>query len=187
MRYGLDYRSLVAVAGPGTIQAPGVIPSSVLGSLPQQERVRTNSRRAVSELQASGLGSPSVTLEYPSSVTQNGVPFSTIAQKVQENLAQIGIHVDLAGLTPSIWLQRYVSNKMAFGLASRQVDYPDPLDFLAFMPGELVGAHVGWKTGADPDSRRSRRPRAERSAARHGLGSSGGSSSSSTGGGRSSR
>ena len=150
VRYGLDYESLVAVAGPGTIQAPGVIPSSILGSLPQRDRVHTNAEKAVAELEASGLGSPSVTLEYPSTVTQNGVPFSTIAQKVQANLAAVGIHVGLDGVTPSIWLEDYVSNKMAFGLASRQVDYPDPLDFLAFMPGELVGGHVGWNAGADP-------------------------------------
>ena len=83
-------------------------------------------------------------------MTQNGVPFSTIAQRVEANLALIGIHVDLDGVTPAIWLQDYVSNRMAFGLAARQVDYPDPLDFLAFMPGELVGAHVGWGAGADP-------------------------------------
>ncbi len=150
VRYGLDYKSLVAVAGPGTIQAPGVIPSSILGALPQKDRVHTNTEKAVAELRASGLGSPTVALEYPSDVTQNGVPFSTIAQKVQANLAPIGIHVQLDGVTTSIWLQDYVSNRMAFGLASRQVDYPDPLDFLAFMPGELVGAHVGWKAGADP-------------------------------------
>ncbi len=36
VRYALDYkRSIVSVAGPGAIQAPGIIPSMFLGSLPQ--------------------------------------------------------------------------------------------------------------------------------------------------------
>ena len=149
VRYGLDYRSLVAAGGKGTIQAPGVIPSSILGSLSPKDRIVRDTARAASELAASGLGHPKVSLEYPADVTLNGVPFSTIAQRVQANLAQIGIDVELAGVTQSIWLSHYVSGKMAFGLASRQVDYPDALDSLAFMPGELVGVHVGWPAGSD--------------------------------------
>jgi len=149
VRYGLDYQSLVAAGGKGTIQAPGVIPSSILGSLSPRDRIVRDTARAASELAASGLGHPKVSLEYPADVTLNGVPFSTIAQRVQANLAQIGINVELAGVTQSIWLSHYVSGKMAFGLASRQVDYPDALDSLAFMPGELVGVHVGWPTGSD--------------------------------------
>jgi peptide/nickel transport system substrate-binding protein len=150
VRYSLDYRSIVGVAGPGAIQAPGIIPSPILGALPQSARVSRDAARAAFELAASGLGSPVVTLEYPSDVTLNGVPFSTIAQKVQANLADVGIHVNLAGSPLTLWLSRYVTGKMAFGLAARQVDYPDPLNFLAFMPGELVGARVGWPAGADP-------------------------------------
>jgi peptide/nickel transport system substrate-binding protein len=127
-----------------------VIPSSILGSLPQRDRIVRNTARASSELAASGLGHPTVTLEYPADVTLNGVPFSTIAQRVQANLAQVGINVDLDGVTQSIWLNDYLTGKMAFGLVSRQVDYPDALDALAFMPGELVGVHVDWPAGADP-------------------------------------
>jgi peptide/nickel transport system substrate-binding protein len=29
-------------------------------------------------------------------------------------------------------------------------DYPDPSDYLNFMPGELVGLRAGWAKGADP-------------------------------------
>jgi peptide/nickel transport system substrate-binding protein len=38
---------------------------------------------------------------------------------------------------------------MAFGLSLWGPDYPDPADYLAFMPGELVGLRVGWPKGAD--------------------------------------
>ena len=38
VRYALDYKSIVSVAGPGAIQAPGIIPSMFLGSLPQSGR-----------------------------------------------------------------------------------------------------------------------------------------------------
>jgi peptide/nickel transport system substrate-binding protein len=39
---------------------------------------------------------------------------------------------------------------MAFGLSLWGPDYPDPLDYLAFMPGELVGVRAGWPAGSDP-------------------------------------
>ena len=39
---------------------------------------------------------------------------------------------------------------MAFGLSLWGPDYPDPLDYLAFMPGELVGTRAGWPAGSDP-------------------------------------
>jgi peptide/nickel transport system substrate-binding protein len=38
---------------------------------------------------------------------------------------------------------------MAFGLSLWGPDYPDPLDYLAFMPGELVGTRAGWPAGSD--------------------------------------
>ena len=40
--------------------------------------------------------------------------------------------------------------KMPFGLSLWGPDYPDPADYLVFLPGELVGTRVGWPAGSDP-------------------------------------
>jgi peptide/nickel transport system substrate-binding protein len=149
VRYGLDYRSIVRVAGPGAIQAAGIIPSMFLGSLPRREAVKQNLTRARAALRASGGGSRTITLEFPSDLTINGVPFASLAQRVQANLQAAGFHVDLAGSTVGTWLQKYRDGKMAFGLSLWGPDYPDPLDYLAFMPGELVGTRAGWPAGSD--------------------------------------
>jgi peptide/nickel transport system substrate-binding protein len=149
VRYALDYRSVVQVAGPGAIQAAGIIPSMFLGSLPRKEAVKQNLARARAALQASGFGSRTITLEFPSDLTINGVPFASLAQRVQSNLQAAGFHVDLAGSTVGTWLQKYRDGKMAFGLSLWGPDYPDPLDYLAFMPGELVGTRAGWPAGSD--------------------------------------
>jgi peptide/nickel transport system substrate-binding protein len=150
VRYALDYRSIVNVAGPGAIQAPGIIPSMFLGSLPRKDAIKQNLTRARAALQASGAGSKTLTLEFPSDLTINGVPFTSLAQRVQANLQAAGFHVDLAGATVGTWLQKYRDGKMAFGLSLWGPDYPDPLDYLAFMPGELVGTRAGWPAGSDP-------------------------------------
>ena len=39
---------------------------------------------------------------------------------------------------------------MAFGLSLWGPDYPDPADYLAFTPGQLVGLRAGWPKGSDP-------------------------------------
>ena len=150
VRYALDYRSIVNVAGPGAIQAPGIIPSMFLGSLPRKEAIKQNLTRARTELAASGAGDKTITLEYPSDLTINGVPFGSLAQRVQSNLQSAGFHIELAGATVGTWLQKYRDGKMAFGLSLWGPDYPDPSDYLAFTPGELVGLRAGWPKGSDP-------------------------------------
>jgi peptide/nickel transport system substrate-binding protein len=149
VRYALDYRSFVALAGAGAIQARGIIPSMFVGSLPPGAAVNRNLNRARSELAASGVGDQSFTLEFPSDLTINGVSFGTLAQRVQANLQDIGLRVELAGAPTGTWLDKYRNGTMAFGLSLWGPDYPDPADYLAFMPGELVGTRVGWPKGSD--------------------------------------
>jgi len=104
----------------------------------------------LSALAASGVGSQKVTLEYPSDLTINGVPFTTLAQKVQANLQAAGFNVSLAGSPVGTWLSKYRDGQMAFGLSIWGPDYPDPADYLAFTPGKLVGLRAGWPAGSDP-------------------------------------
>ena len=149
VRAALDYPSFARLAGPGAIQARGIIPSMFLGSLPRSAAVKRNLARARSELAASGVGGQTFTLEYPSDLTINGVSFATLAQRVQANLRDVGIKVELSGAPTGTWLDKYRSGKMAFGLSLWGPDYPDPADYLAFMPGELVGLRAGWPKGSD--------------------------------------
>jgi peptide/nickel transport system substrate-binding protein len=154
VRLGIDYPSLVQLAGGGARQAVGVIPSMFLGALPPSAGVRRNVAAARRELAASGIADPKVTLEYPSDLTINGVSFATIAQRVQANLRDVGITVDLAGSPTSNWLTKYRDGKMAFGLSLWGPDYPDPSDYLVFLPGQLVGLRAGWPEGALPSLER---------------------------------
>jgi peptide/nickel transport system substrate-binding protein len=150
VRYALDYKSIVSVAGPGAIQAPGMIPSMFLGSLPQKDAIKQNLTKAKAALAASGAASQQVTLEYPSDLTINGVPFTTMAQKVQSQLQSAGFNIQLSGSPTSNWLTKYRDGQMAFGLSLWGPDYPDPADYLAFTPGQLVGIRAGWPKGSDP-------------------------------------
>jgi peptide/nickel transport system substrate-binding protein len=149
LRYGIDYSSLVSLAGKGAIQAPGVIPSMFLGSLPQSARVNTSVAKAKAALAAANVGNQQLTMIYPSDLTINGVPFTSLAQKIQSNLQAIGLNIKLSGSPTSNWLDQYRSGKTPLGLSLWGPDYPDPADYLVFTPGQLVGLRAGWPKGAD--------------------------------------
>jgi peptide/nickel transport system substrate-binding protein len=150
IRYGLDYASFVQLAGAGAIQTPGVVPSMFLGSLPQSANVARDLTKAKAELAASGVKNPTVNLGFPSDFTLNGISFSTLAQKVQANLADVGIKVNLTGSPISVALADYRAGKEQLGLWLWGPDYPDPNDYLVFLPGQLVGLRAGWAAGSDP-------------------------------------
>jgi peptide/nickel transport system substrate-binding protein len=149
IRYGLGYASLIALGGQGTIQAPGLIPSMFLGALPQSDDIKTDLAKAKADLTASGDASQQVTLQYPDDLTINGVPFTSLAQKIQSNLQAVGFKLTLSGSPTTNWLNVYRSGKMALGLSLWGPDYPDPADYLVFAPGNLVGLRAGWPKGSD--------------------------------------
>jgi peptide/nickel transport system substrate-binding protein len=149
VRAALDYKAFVSLAGPGAIQAPGIIPAMFLGAHTQKSPLHRNLERARSEL-AAGVGDRTVTLEYPSDLTISGVPLAALARKVQAGLQAAGLHVALAGTDLGTWLARYREGKIPFGLYLWEPDFPDPSDYLAFTPGDVVGLRVGWAKGSDP-------------------------------------
>lgn len=148
VRYGIDYQALVSVAGAGAAQAPGVVPSQFLGALPQSQAVKRDVAKAKSELQASGVANPTIELDY--TVSSTGLN-DTLAAKIKANLADVGITANLNGQPSSIATPNYRGGKYQLGLAGWAPDYPDPNDYQAFLPDQLVGKRAGWLKGAAPD------------------------------------
>ncbi|NGN62721.1 ABC transporter substrate-binding protein [Streptomyces sp. A7024] len=149
VRKGVDYQGLLELAGAGSVQAPGMIPSQILGALPQDQAAKRDVAGAKAALKASGLKNPKVKLEYPSEITVNGLPFQPLAERIQSNLKDVGITVDLAPAPISTAADNYRTGKEEMGLWYWGPDYPDPSDYLVFLPGKPVGQRVGWKPGTD--------------------------------------
>ena len=147
VRYGIDYEALVQVAGAGAAQAAGVVPPQFLGALPASASVHRDLARAKSELQASGVANPAIQLSYTTSTT--GITEAEAA-KIQANLAEVGIPVTLDGQPSAISTPNYRGGKNQMGLYGWAPDYPDPNDYLPFLPDQLVGKRAGWLAAADP-------------------------------------
>ena len=150
VRYGINYQSLLQLAGKGAVQAAGIIPTMFLGSLPAGSGVTYNLAKAKAALAASHLGHPSVTLVYPSDLAVNGISFGDLAARVQQELQQVGITVQLQGQSIQVALNSYRAGQEPMGLWYWGPDFPDPADYLNFLPGALVGLRAGWVKGADP-------------------------------------
>ncbi|WP_214410709.1 ABC transporter substrate-binding protein [Sphaerisporangium fuscum] len=151
IRKGIDYNGLVELAGEGSVASPGVIPSMFLGALPQDQAVKRDVEAAKAAVAASGEKNPTVKLEYPSDLTLQGLVFQPFAERIQANLKEVGINVELVPAPVATALENYRKGKEEIGLWYWGPDYPDPSDYLAFLPGKTVGLRAGWKAGADKD------------------------------------
>jgi peptide/nickel transport system substrate-binding protein len=152
IRYAIDYKGILDLAGPGAVQLAGVIPSNLPGALPSGEAVRTNLDRARQLLKEANAGDLKGTLSFSTGHIFYGVQFGIIAQKVQADLAKIGIALSLDGLPFSVALQKYRDAKDQLGIWAWAADYPDVSDYLVFVPGRTVGERAGWAPDSSPQA-----------------------------------
>jgi peptide/nickel transport system substrate-binding protein len=143
VRYGLDYKGLVALAGFGAKQATGVIPSSYVASLPMKDAIKRNVTKAKAQVQALGLANPSAKLIYPT-ITFDGIDFGSVAAKIKSDLAEVGLTINLVPLPIGSFLAQYRSGKSEMGITPWQSNTPDPSGWYPFAPGDVVGLRAGW-------------------------------------------
>jgi peptide/nickel transport system substrate-binding protein len=150
VRYGIDYDSIVDLAGAGVRQACGLLPNMLLGALPTDECVERDLERAIAAYEASGVGDTEIRLGFPSDFGANGLTFTPLAERVQANLAEVGINVVLDGKPIATSLQEYRDGTQEMGLWLWNAGYPEPSYYLAFSPGATVGLRAGWAAEDDP-------------------------------------
>jgi len=150
IRYALDYDGLLTIAGPGAVRMAGVIPNSLPGALDPHEAVRTDREKARALLKEAGLGAVTGKLMYSSDATAYGIQYSVVAQKIQADLAAVGITIELNGLPGALSLQQYRDAKAPALFGGYAADYPDASDFLVYLPGRLVGKRMRWPASASP-------------------------------------
>lgn len=150
VRYGLDYEAILELAGDGAIRVPGIIPSMFLGAMDQSQAPQRDVERAQAAVERLG-GDVTVSMEYPSDFSANGLNFGPVAERVQATLAEVGITVELQPNPIATALETYRAGEEEMGLWLWGPDYPDPADYLVFGPGGIVGLRMGWPEGSDAE------------------------------------
>jgi peptide/nickel transport system substrate-binding protein len=152
VRYALDYDGIMTLAGSGAVRLAGIIPTNFPGALDPATAVKMDQAKAKSLLKEANLGDVKGALSYRSDSTLFGIQTPLLAQKVQGDLAAVGIQVTLDGQPLSTALQKYRDGKDQVGLWGWATDYADEADFLVYLPGRTVGKRAGWAADASPEA-----------------------------------
>jgi peptide/nickel transport system substrate-binding protein len=144
IRYALDY------AGYRDLWAGSTTPGSnmwvgISGAFGQDMALERDLDRARELLTEAGYEDGfDITLSYPD-LTFAGVNLSTNAQKIQADLAEVGINVELRPGELQVSLEEYRTGQQGFGYWFWGPDILDPVDFLSFLPGGKVAAErTNW-------------------------------------------
>ncbi|GAA1539071.1 peptide/nickel transport system substrate-binding protein [Microbacterium ginsengiterrae] len=149
IRYAIDYDSLLELAGAGSVEATGVIPPAFEGAL--DAGVEQDLDRSAAALAEAGYDGQTLKLQFPNDYPVGGVEFTPLAERVQAQLEDAGIAVELAPAPFATELDSYVNGTEGFGLWFWGPDYADSANFLPFAPGLKVGLRAGWVAEANPE------------------------------------
>lgn len=149
IRYALDYDALLELAGEGASQATGVIPPMFPGAL--DGGIDQDLDRAAAALEESGYDGSTLTLRFPNDQPIGGVDFTTLAERVQSQLAEADINIELAPAPFATEIDPYVNGTAEFAMWYWGPDFADSSSFLPFGPSETVGTRAGWPSEAAPE------------------------------------
>ncbi|MEZ7004774.1 ABC transporter substrate-binding protein [Streptomyces sp. AD55] len=156
LRLGIDYKGLVKIAGPGSTQATGILPTVFTGGLGTKDATAYDPKTARTLVERvkkrQGLKKIELTLDYASDYHRlAGLDYGVLSQRIQSDLEKIGVTVTLRPSPTSTSLQRYVDGKTQLALWSYPPDYLDPQNILGFAPGDFLSKRVHWPAKAAPD------------------------------------
>jgi len=150
VRYAVDFAGILDFVGEGAGRPGGIVPTILLGTLPGEMAPVRDLDRARAALERSGVGTPTIDFVYASDIAKHGISFGDIGAKVQADLAEIGITLNLVPQPVSVNLDQYRAGTLPMSVQWWGPAYPDPSYYLAFNPGKLVGLRVGWAEGRSP-------------------------------------
>ncbi|MBI1729068.1 ABC transporter substrate-binding protein [Candidatus Acetothermia bacterium] len=145
IRNALDYQGIDFLGGVGSITPATIIPVGINGALDASFAPARNLEQARTLLQQAGLPNGfQTTLEYPGSFTFGGIDFDVLAQKVQADLAEVGIKVTLAPEQIDAFFTRLRAGQIPFFISFWTPDFLDALNYTAFLPGGIYDGRTNW-------------------------------------------
>lgn len=152
IRYAIDYQGVMALTAPGSRRSAGIIPPSFPGARPTSEAPKTDKARARAILQQANLSNLEGQFYYSSTYAGFGLDLAVLAQKLQQDLAAIGITLKLIDEPYAIENTAMRQGKLPMGLGGWLADYMDQSDYLVFLPGRTVGNRLLWATDSSPEA-----------------------------------
>lgn len=153
VRYAMDYEGFFALAGGYGNTVCGVIPPASLGALPEDECIQRDVEKAKALLAEAGYadGLEGI-LTYESTGVWHGVSFSSLAEKVQADLAEIGVVVTLDPQEGMVAYQKSREQRAEMFVNVWMASHSDGGAFLEwFCPGQGVAMRYGYALELAPE------------------------------------
>ena len=123
--HAIDFEGMHAAVGGGADTAPGIISYGMLGG--GEADPYTYDLDLAKELLAEAGLADGVSLDmHYGNITQFSVDFNVLAQKLQADLAQIGVTLNLFPEEFSVWITEFRAGGNAFTIGYNTPDYNDP-------------------------------------------------------------
>ena len=152
IRKALDYTGIQTIVGEGAETPYSIIQDGFMGAKGQRPADYTNIDEAKQLLADAGYPD-GFDIDMPvCDLDMEGVLLTDLAQKVKDDLSQIGINVNIVSQPWAAGFgDDYRDGKIGFTVMYWSTDYNDPNVQLEFLPGQSVGLRAGWTTEMDPD------------------------------------
>jgi len=148
VRAALDYDGIIQVTlGGGGKKQAAAIPNGFLGTknLPLPKRDLTLARQLLKDGgQPNGFEIDAI---YPN-VNVYGVDFNTMMQKIQSDLAEVGIKLKLQPVEFTVWVAKIRGDGIPFTAVYFAPDHADPIQYVQYfgmVPGSPWSARAGGK------------------------------------------
>lgn len=148
VRLAIDYKGLQDLCGEGATTPLNIIPQGFTGAT-NRDPSYTNVEEAKKLMAQAGYADGfNVTMTVANYDTE-GMQWTTLAQKVQTDLAQIGINIEIKTTEIGVAIDEYRNGTAPLLLMHWSPDYFDVNNQLAFLPDDVVGQRAKW-TSATP-------------------------------------
>ncbi|UOQ56858.1 ABC transporter substrate-binding protein [Leucobacter allii] len=148
---GIDYDGIVEMAGEGARQGTGVIPTTLAGAIPEGEGLQRDVEAAKAALAASGMADQPLSISFGSDYAVGGQDMGLFAQKIQSDLEEIGMTVELDGAPTQVSRTANQEGKVQAALWPFPPDYADASQFLIHSPGGLLAERIHWTAEEAPE------------------------------------
>lgn len=152
IRKALDYAGIQTIVGEGTLTPYSIIQTGFMGSKGERATDYTNLDEVKELLAEAGYADGFAVDLTVCDLDMEGVALTDLAQKVKDDLAQIGINVNIVSQPWAAgYGDAYRDGTLGLTVMYWGTDYNDPNVQLEFLPGATVGLRAGWTADMDPE------------------------------------
>lgn len=152
IRLAIDYAGVQTIVGEGCVTPYSLIQDGFMGSKGVRDTGYQDVEAAKALLAEAGYGDGLDVDLTVCDLDMEGVALTDLAQKVKDDLAQIGINVNIVS---QAWAagygDAYRDGSLPLTVMYWGTDYNDPNVQLEFLPGETVGLRAAWTAEMDPE------------------------------------